>query len=92
MVRRHHNPEQLFNTAMVISPDGKRIGHARKVHLNLYDRKWASAATRWTVIRAEELGRLGILIGTDSYSPEAGTIMAINRADVVAVPASCLAN
>ena len=80
--------KDLFNTAIVVSPDGKRIGHARKVHLNPYDENWASAANQWRVIHAEPLGRLGILIGTDSYSPEAGTIMAINRADVVAVPAS----
>jgi predicted amidohydrolase len=40
------------------------------------------------VIQHEALGRLGLLIGTDSYVPEAGTIMAIQRADIVAVPAS----
>ena len=80
--------KNLFNAVIVVGPDGKRIGHARKVHLNLDDRKWASAGTRWTVIRAKELGRLGILIGTDSYLAEAGTVMAIKRADIVAVPAS----
>ncbi len=80
--------KDLFNAVIVVAPDGKRIGHARKVHLNLEDRRWASAGTRWTVIRAKELGRLGILIGTDSYLAEAGTVMAIKRADIVAVSAS----
>lgn len=80
--------EQFFNAVIVVDPEGQRIGHARKVHLNQADRKWASPGRVWTVIRNEQLGRLGLLIGTDSYVPEAGTILAIHRADLVAVSAS----
>lgn len=80
--------EHFFNSAIVIDPEGRRIGRARKVHLNQADRKWASPGRGWTVIRNEQLGRLGLLIGTDSYVPETGTIMAIKRADLVAVSAS----
>jgi predicted amidohydrolase len=79
--------EQLFNAAIVVNPKGERIGHARKVHLNRDDRAWAAAGDGWTVVHAEQLGRLGILVGNDSYVPEAGTVMAIQRADVVAVSA-----
>jgi len=80
--------KKLYNASLVIDPEGRRIGHARKVHLNSYDRTWASPGNDWTVIQHESLGRLGLLIGTDSYIPEAGTIMAIQRADLVAVSAN----
>jgi predicted amidohydrolase len=80
--------EKLFNAVTVVNRDGKRIGHARKVHLTAEDRNWATAGDGWTVVRAGQLGRLGILIGKDSYVPESGTVMAIQRADIVVVPAS----
>lgn len=80
--------KQFFNAALVVDPTGKRIGHARKIHLSEQDRGWATPGDQWTVVRSDALGRLGILIGNDSYVAESGTIMAIHRADIVAVPAS----
>lgn len=80
--------DALFNSAAVLAPDGQRLGVARKRHLSPFDKAWASPGDEWTLIRNEQLGRLGVLVGNDSQIAESGTVMAIQRADVVAVPAS----
>jgi predicted amidohydrolase len=78
----------LFNTAVLIGPDGQQQGHARKLHLNRADRVWARAGQQFRVFQTERLGRVGILVGSDAYVSESGTLLAIERADLVAVPSS----
>lgn len=78
----------LYNTAVLVGPDGRRTGRVRKVHLNNYDRRWARAGERFVVFETPALGRVGILVGNDAYIPEPAVILAVERADIVAVPSS----
>lgn len=80
--------KDLYNTAVLIGPDGKTIGTTRKIHLNDYDRLWAKAGKKFRVFDTPYLGKVGLLIGSDAYMPESGAILAVKRADIVAIPSS----
>lgn len=81
-------PEGLANAAVLVGPRGELVGRARKVHLTDDDRGWARPGDRFAVFKTAELGRVGLLVGADAYYPESGTILGVERADVVAVPSS----
>jgi len=83
-----HAPEGLHNIAALIGPKGDLIGRARKVHLTDEDRAWAVPGDRFPVFTTNELARVGLLVGADAYYPESGTILGIERADIVAAPSS----
>ena len=78
----------LYNTAVLVAPGGRVAGRVRKIHLNKYDRSWARPGKRFAVFKANGLGRVGILVGNDAYLPEPALMLAVERADIVAVPSS----
>lgn len=78
----------FYNTAVMVRPNGKKYEYVRKVHLNEYDQQWALPGDEFRVFDTSDLGRVGILVGSDAYFPEAGGILAVKRADIVAIPSS----
>ncbi len=79
---------RCYNTVVLVNPEGTILGKARKVHLNVHDRDWATSGNLFVVVETNELGRVGLLVGSDAYMPESGVILAINRANLVAAPSS----
>jgi len=76
---------RFYNTALVLGPGGI-VGRHRKMHLSEADRAWATAGDDWTVCDYPG-GRMGVLVGHDATFPEAGRILALLGADVIACPA-----
>ncbi|MFK4784941.1 nitrilase-related carbon-nitrogen hydrolase [Fusobacterium sp. MFO224] len=80
--------EKLYNSAIFIDENGQNIGIYRKTHLNQSDKKWATQGSQLSVFKSETLGKVGILIGEDVMYPEASGVLAINRADIIAIPSA----
>ncbi|WP_235851559.1 nitrilase-related carbon-nitrogen hydrolase [Heyndrickxia camelliae] len=78
----------LFNSAFLISPDGSVTGKYEKTHLSKADEKWATEGSSLPVFETKELGKIGILIGEDAQFPEASGVLAVERADTIAIPSA----
>ncbi|WP_026692756.1 carbon-nitrogen hydrolase family protein [Peribacillus kribbensis] len=78
----------LFNTALLISEDGKIAGTYQKTHLNKSDKTWASEGSSLPVFKTDSLGTVGILIGEAAAYPESAGVLAVKRADVIAIPSA----
>lgn len=77
---------RYFNAAAVVNDTGL-LAIARKAHLSDEDRWWAAPGDRAFTFVDLPLGRLGVLIGHDLTYPESARVLAIEGADVIAVPA-----
>ena len=77
---------QLFNTAVLIGPDGL-IGSYRKVHLPYLgvDRFTTPGDRPFEVFEAAGV-RIGMLICYDGGFPEAARVLAIRGADIILLP------
>jgi predicted amidohydrolase len=78
--------DALYNAAVLVGPGGV-AGSYRKVHLDSFDREWATAGTGFKTFNIPA-GRVGILLGYDALFPEAARCLAVAGADVIAVPAA----
>jgi predicted amidohydrolase len=79
---------RLYNTALLINPEGHMEGHYRKAHLSATERLWAGTGDSFPVFHSDELGAVGILIGEDAAFEETSGIMAVKRANLIAVPSA----
>ncbi|WP_067928019.1 nitrilase-related carbon-nitrogen hydrolase [Alicyclobacillus shizuokensis] len=79
--------DRLYNSAILISPHGTIVGVHRKTHLNQFDRTWAMAGDQVDVFSIN-IGRIGILIGSEVLFPELSGLMAVKRADILTIPSS----
>jgi predicted amidohydrolase len=77
---------RLFNSAVVVDGSGLRA-IARKNHLTELDRLWAAEGDLGFVSVDLEIGRIGLLIGHDCFLPESSRLLAMDGADLLAVPA-----
>lgn len=90
---------QLFNTAVVIGPDGVIVGKYRKNSIPRMPRSANpsdSSSNEQYYFEAGDLGfpvfetaagiRVGIMICYDRHFPEAARVMALNGADLILVP------
>ena len=77
---------EVFNTALVLLPDGRRYRY-RKMHLPFLgvDRFATPGPDAPAVIEAEGL-RFGVLICYDLRFPEAARVCALDGADLIALP------
>lgn len=80
------NAGKLYNTAVLISPDGSIAGEYRKIHLNIDEKKWAAPGDKLGIFDADKW-RVGIMMGYESNFPEMAGLMAVKRVDAIAVPA-----
>lgn len=78
----------LYNSAILIGNDGDIEGKYRKTHLSSSDQMWATEGDQLSVFDSESLGKVGILIGEDAAFPEAAGVLAVNRADLIAIPSA----
>ncbi|SFD00054.1 Predicted amidohydrolase [Bacillus sp. OV322] len=80
--------KELFNSALLISEDGKTEGKYQKTHLSNSDKKWANSGSSLPVFKTKSLGKIGILLGEDAEYPETASVMAVKRADIITIPSS----
>ena len=77
--------DRRFNSAVLVGPAGV-VGVYRKLHLSAIDRSWATPGDRGLPTFDLPLGRVGLLIGSDVWFPEATRCLALDGADVIAWP------
>jgi len=85
MIEKEKN--NLYNTAVLVNPEGEVVGKYRKTHLNVWDKVWAEEGNKIEVF-STEIGKIGIMIGSDAVFPEVAGVMAVNRADIIVIPSS----
>lgn len=78
---------KLYNTAVLIDPQGEIIGKYQKTHLDALDKSWAEMGNKFEVF-STEIGKIGIMIGYDAAFPEVAGVLSVNRADIIAIPSS----
>lgn len=75
------------NVAAVFDAYGQRVGQQAKVVLHPADADLAQAGSTWDVIPTE-IGRIGLILGSDILYPEVGRLLAYQGADVLVVQAA----
>ena len=76
--------DALFHTAVLLAPDGTVSGSYRQTHLDP-SCGWASPGAELPVFDTA-IGRVGMLLCDDVRFPEASGVLAVRRADVIAIP------
>lgn len=77
--------ERTFNSAVVIGPDGTRLGHADKRFLWHFDRRWFTPGQTLMPIPTS-VGRLGVLICADGRIPTIAASLVDAGAQILVMP------
>jgi predicted amidohydrolase len=72
----------IFNSAVVIGPDGELLGGYNKVHLRGEERMAFREGYRYPVIRTE-IGDIGLMLGWDLAFPEVARSLALDGAEIL---------
>ena len=78
---------KYYETAVLFDFNGKQVGVYRKSHLNAEEQKWATAGNDLPVISTKDLGRVAIMLNDEVRIPELTEVYALNRADLILIPA-----
>lgn len=78
---------KYYETAILFDFNGKQAGIYRKSHLNDSERQWATAGNDLPVFSTNDLGRLAVMLNDEVRIPELTEVYAINRADLILIPA-----
>lgn len=76
---------RLYNSAVLVSAQG-HLGTYRKLHLWENEHLFFEAGDKGLPIFHTELGRLGIMVCYDGWFPETYRLLAMQGADIVAMP------
>ena len=76
------------HVCFVFGPNGQILGQQKKVHLTVEEMRFCQAGEQFTAVETE-VGRIGILIGEDALFPEAGRLLAYQRADMLISLTAC---
>jgi predicted amidohydrolase len=77
----------LFNSAVLVGPDGEMLGSYNKVHLRGEERMAFREGFRLPVIETE-IGQIGLVLGWDLAFPEVARCLALDGAELVCVLAN----
>lgn len=77
----------IFNSAVMVGPEGELIGEYRKVHLKGEERMTFRAGFKYPIFETK-FGNVGLLLGYDIAFPEAARSLALDGADLIV----CCAN
>jgi predicted amidohydrolase len=77
--------DDLFHRAVLVAPDGTVIGQYRQAHVDPARMAWAAGGDDLPVF-STAIGRIGLLLCDDARFPEAAGMMAVRRADIIAMP------
>jgi predicted amidohydrolase len=87
MVVKHKVESVIYNSAVLIGPDGEPVGEYRKVHLKGEEKMAFRPGAKFPVFEVE-FGRVGLMLGWDLAFPEAARAMALDGAEILAVCAN----
>jgi len=72
----------LYNSALLINPEGKEIGRFRKSYLWHFDSHWFSTDDQYPVFETE-FGKIGMFICADGRLPEIVRCLSLQGADIL---------
>lgn len=87
MVVKHKVESVIYNSAVLVGPDGEVMGEYRKVHLKGEEKLAFRPGFKFPVFETD-FGRIGLLLGWDLAFPEAARSLALDGAEVLAVLAN----
>jgi predicted amidohydrolase len=76
----------LYNTAYLFGPEGQIIGTQRQTHLSQMERQWGLSRGDHLMVFETEVGKIGLVVGTDVYYPEVSRILCLRGANVLIHP------
>ena len=76
----------IYNTAVLLSPEGKLVGKYRKVCLARGEYRKGIAPGRQFPVFDTDIGRIGMMICFDVHMPEVARGLAANGAEIIAMP------
>lgn len=86
-------PGTVYNTALLVGPNGDVLGTYRKTHLfageSVAHGGWVTPGDAATVVRTE-LGSIGLIICFDGDYPELARVNAIRGAEIICRPSALL--
>lgn len=77
----------LYNSAVMVGPDGELVGSYNKVHLRGEERMAFREGFRLPVFETE-IGNIGLLLGWDLAFPEVARALTLEGAEIIAVLAN----
>ncbi|MCI0711470.1 MAG: carbon-nitrogen hydrolase family protein [Chloroflexi bacterium] len=77
----------IFNSAVLIGPDGELLGNYNKVHLRGEERMAFREGFKFPVINTE-IGNIGLMLGWDLAFPEVARSLALEGAELLLVMAN----
>lgn len=77
--------DQLFHSVVLLGSDGKLVGRYRQTHLDESMKAWATPGDDIPVFTTG-IGTIGLLTCSDVRFPEAGGVLEVSRADIIAIP------
>jgi len=72
----------LYNSALLINPEGREVGHVRKSFLWHFDSHWFAEGDQYPVFETE-FGKVGIFICADGRLPEIVRCLSLQGADIL---------
>ena len=87
MVAKEKVESIIYNTAVLVGPDGELIGEYQKTHLKGEERMAFREGFKLPVFETE-IGTLGMMLGWDVAFPEVGRSLALEGAELLCVLAS----
>ncbi|HUM16109.1 MAG TPA: carbon-nitrogen hydrolase family protein [Candidatus Nitrosotalea sp.] len=86
---RDARADTLHNSVFVIAPDGAILGTHRKINtLRLGSEAWSTPGNELTTIAVPPVGRVGVLVCADAYSPWIAKSLAAQGAQLLVSPAA----
>ncbi len=79
--------EKVYNTAVLIGPEGDIIGTHRKMHRFLDERDVVAPGDGYTVVQTD-LGKFGLMVCYDTVFPELSRNLALLGAEALLVPSN----
>jgi predicted amidohydrolase len=87
MVTKEKVESILFNSAVLVGPDGEMLGSYNKVHLRGEERMAFREGFRLPVIETE-IGQIGLMLGWDLAFPEVSRSLTLDGAELLCVLAN----
>lgn len=85
MVSKEKVESILFNSAVLVGPDGELVGSYHKVHLRGEERMAFREGYKLPVFETEGIGTVGLMLGYDLAFPEVARTMALEGAELLCV-------